>query len=266
MFSKARFAALLAAFIMLVAGVAQADGASNSSSRSFPLEGFTAIALKGSSDLVVVQGDHFAVTASGPEDAMQFAKAVVDGDTLKLSVEAEKKFLFGVVTVSSEPEVRFQVTLPKISALRVTGSGEASADALESERLELSVTGSGVIRIDRVAAEELDTAVTGSGDLLVGTVLAVRGAAGITGSGDLRIDNFVGEQLAAQIKGSGDMVIGGKVVDFDITIMGSGDFVGRTLSAQSAGGTVMGSGDIVLRRPARESFSVMGSGDIALVE
>jgi len=29
---------------------------------------------------------------------------------------------------------------------------------------------------------------------------------------------------------------------------------------------VMGSGDIVLLRPAKDSFSVMGSGDIALVD
>lgn len=262
MSTKSRFSAVVAVLIMLVAGVAHADR----STKSFPLEGFTAISLKGSSDLEVIQGDHFSVRASGPEDAMAFARAEVDGDTLKLFVESEKKFLFGVVTVSSEPEVQFQVTLPEISALRVTGSGEANADALESAQLDLSVTGSGVIRIDRVAAEELNTAVTGSGDLPIGTVLAVRGAAGITGSGDLRIENFVGEELAAQIKGSGDMMIGGKVVDVDITIMGSGDFVGRTLSAQNAGGAVMGSGDIVLRRPVHDSFSVMGSGDIALVE
>lgn len=262
MFSRSRFAALTAVMMMLTAGLAQAQGGS----KSFALEGFSGIALKGGSHVEVVQGNEFSVLATGPEEAMQFAKAEVKGDTLVLSVEADKKSIFGVVTVTSEPEVRYHVTLPKISHIRVTGSGEAHTEALESEQLELKVTGSGLIRADKVAAEELKAEVTGSGDLLVGTVLAVSGSASITGSGDLRLENFIGEELAAQIRGSGDMVIGGKVADLKVNIMGSGDFVGRGLSANSAGGAIMGSGDIVLRRPANKSFSVMGSGDIALVD
>ncbi|WP_295801877.1 DUF2807 domain-containing protein [uncultured Microbulbifer sp.] len=262
MFSRSRFAALMAALMLLTAGLAQAEGGS----KSFALDGFTGIALKGSSHLEVVQGESFSVTATGPADAMEFANAEVKGDTLVLFVDSDKKSLFGVVTVTSEPEVRYHVTLPKINKIRVTGSGEAHAEALESEQLELKVTGSGVIRVDKVAAEELNTEVTGSGDLLVGTVLAVSGSAGITGSGDLRLENFVGEALSAQIRGSGDMVIGGKVGSLKVNIMGSGDFVGRALRANDAGGAIMGSGDIVLQRPANESFSVMGSGDIALVD
>ena len=248
--------------LSLAAGVAHAQ----KGSRAFPLDGFTAIALKGSSNLRVEQGDSFSVTAHGEEADLVHAKAEVKRGTLELSVEPDSKSLFGVVTVSSEPEVNFRVTLPVINALRVTGSGDAQAETLESEKLELKVTGSGVIRVEKVAAESLSTGVTGSGDLILGTVLAVHGAAGITGSGDIRMDNFIGEDFAAQIKGSGDMAIGGKVANLNVTVMGSGDFMGRNLSATSAGGSVMGSGDIVLKRPTHESFSVMGSGDVALVE
>ncbi|WP_299593418.1 DUF2807 domain-containing protein [uncultured Microbulbifer sp.] len=248
--------------LFLTAGAAHAQ----QGSRSFPLEGFTAIALKGSSNLKVVQGAEFSVTARGEEEDLVHAKAEVNGDTLELSVEPESKSLFGVVTVSSEPEVNFRVTLPVIDGIRVTGSGDATADTLESENLDLRVTGSGLIRVEKVAAESLSTGVTGSGDLILGTVLAVHGSAGITGSGDVRMDNFIGEDFSGQIKGSGDMAIGGKVANLNVTVMGSGDFMGRSLSATNAGGSVMGSGDIVLKRPANESFSVMGSGDVALVD
>ncbi|WP_105104422.1 GIN domain-containing protein [Microbulbifer pacificus] len=255
------FASLL--LLALGASAVQAQG----SSKSFPLDGFSAIALKGSSNLKVVQGNTFSVSAHGEEKDLTYARAEVDNDgTLSLWVETDSKSLFGVVTVTTEPEIEFQVTLPAINALRVTGSGDAVADTLESEKLDLRVTGSGLIKVEKVAAEALNTGVTGSGDLILGTVLAVHGSAGITGSGDIRMDNFIGEDFTAQIKGSGDMAIGGKVVSLNVTVMGSGDFMGRSLIATNAGGAVMGSGDIVLKRPVNESFSVMGSGDVALVE
>ncbi|MFD1217903.1 GIN domain-containing protein [Microbulbifer celer] len=256
------FTALFALAFALLATTASADSAS----KSFPLNGFSAIELKGGSNLEVAQGDHFAVVVRGERDALQYAKAEVRGDTLELSVDMDSKSLFGVITVSSEPELDFQVTLPTIHSLEVTGSGDARSAMLESEALELRVTGSGLIRLEKVAAESLNTSVTGSGDLILGTVLAVRSSAGITGSGDLRLDKFAGEQLDVRIKGSGDMQVGGKVSNLSVNIMGSGDFVGSSLSAKNASGRIMGSGDIVLRRPVNQSFSVMGSGDVALVE
>ncbi|MCK7597467.1 DUF2807 domain-containing protein [Microbulbifer sp. CAU 1566] len=264
MFSRLSFFSSLLLALALGAGVAHAQDAS----RSFALDGFTAIALKGGADLKVVQGATFSVTAHGVEKDLTHAKAEVDADsgTLELSVEANSKSLLGVVTVSTEPDVEFRVTLPVVSAIRVTGSGDAHADTLESEKLDLRVTGSGLIRVEKVAAESLSTGVTGSGDIFLATVLAVNGAANITGSGDIKMENFIGEDFSAQIKGSGDMAIGGKVANLNVTVMGSGDFMGRTLSATKAGGAVMGSGDIVLKRPASESFSVMGSGDVALVD
>ncbi|WP_043316787.1 GIN domain-containing protein [Microbulbifer sp. HZ11] len=261
--SFARFLTALVLAPLLLTGAASSYA---EQSRSFAAEGFSAIVLKGGSTLEVVQGPEFSVTAHGEKNDLEHARAEVSGNTLSLSVESDRKSLFGVVTVSSEPEIAFRVTLPTITALRVTGSGKASATTLESAELDLRVTGSGVIQVAKVAAESLNTNVTGSGDLILGTILAVQGNTGVTGSGDVRMDNFIGEALNAQIKGSGDMVIGGKVADLKITVMGSGDFVGRNLQATNAGGTVMGSGDIVLKRPASENFSVMGSGDIALVE
>ncbi|WGL17386.1 DUF2807 domain-containing protein [Microbulbifer bruguierae] len=263
LFCRAGLRGLFVAFVLVLgSGVVVAQP----SSKSFDVAGFTAIAVKGGSNLRVVQGPEFSVSARGEEKDLVHARAELDGDTLELSVEANRKSLFGVVTISNEPDVEFSVTLPRISAIRVTGSGDATAETLESEALDLRVTGSGLIRVEKVAAENLSTGVTGSGDLILTTVLAVRGAANITGSGDIRMDNFIGEDFSAQIKGSGDMAIGGKVANLNVNVMGSGDFVGKNLSVDNAKGSVMGSGDIVLRRPQRESFSVMGSGDVAIID
>ncbi|MBB3060773.1 GIN domain-containing protein [Microbulbifer rhizosphaerae] len=266
MITKSYLAAPLAALLLLAATLAGGIRAEEAPSRQFPLSGFTRVVLEGSSSLELVQGDGFEVIATGSEEAMPHVKAELRGESLELSVEPERKFFFGVISVSDESSVRFRVTLPVVDAVVVTGSGEVRADTLESENLELRVTGSGTLKVNKVAAESLSASLTGSGDLLLGTVLAVRGETSIRGSGDMRLDSFAGETLAAKITGSGDMVVGGRVGELDISLMGSGDFVGRGLQAKSAGGSIMGSGDVVLRRPGRDSFSVMGSGDVALVE
>ncbi|WP_346839662.1 DUF2807 domain-containing protein [Microbulbifer sp. SAOS-129_SWC] len=254
---------LLLAFGALFTSVAQAD---DDISRKFDVSGFDRIELKGSSELTVVQGDHFAVEATGPREAMEMARAEVHGDTLSLSVEDKHKYFFGVVSVSDDQSVAYRVTLPKVAAIVVTGSGEARADTLESEDLQLEVTGSGELHVDKVGAQSLATSITGSGDLNLGTVLAVKGAASIKGSGDLTIDSIAGESLSAEIKGSGDMAVGGRVAKLSVSLMGSGDFVGRSLQSDDASCSIMGSGDIVIRRPAKKSFSVLGSGDVALVD
>ncbi|WP_237060740.1 GIN domain-containing protein [Microbulbifer sediminum] len=255
-------AGLAVILLFAVSAMSRADDVS----RQFPVEGFTRIELKGDSRLEVVQGEVFEVIASGPKEIVDLAVAEVRGDTLELSVRDKHRRFFGVVTVSDSEGVDYRVVLPRLESLEVTGSGDARAELLESESLDLEVTGSGSLAVDKVAAESLQAAVTGSGDLSLGTVLAVEGRASIKGSGDIRLDSVIGDSFGAEIKGSGDMVVGGKVASLSISIMGSGDFLGRNLQSDDAEGTVMGSGDIVLRRPARESFSVMGSGDIALVE
>lgn len=259
----ARPAMLLLLVAVTACAIARAD---DSKSKQFEVSGFTRIELKGSSELEVVQGDTFAVEAEGPAEAVASAGAEVHGDTLELWVGNKREHFFGLVTISGDQSVRFRVTLPEVREILVTGSGEARAETLESESLELRVTGSGELEVDKVAAESLLASITGSGDLILGTVLAVDGEATIKGSGDLRLDSYAGESLKASIKGSGDMIIGGRVAELEISLMGSGDFVGRKLQADDAGGSVMGSGDIVIRRPARDSFSVMGSGEIALLD
>ncbi|MEW5248510.1 GIN domain-containing protein [Microbulbifer sp. 2201CG32-9] len=240
--------------------------AEDETTRKFPLQGFERVVLEGASSLEITQGDNFEVVATGPAEAIQYAHAEVRGDTLELGVTSKRKRFFGVLTVIDDHKVEFKVTLPQISAILVSGPGEARADTIESKELELRVTGSGDLEVDKLAAESLLAAITGSGDLTLGTVLAVSGETAITGSGDLRLDSYAGESLAARIKGSGDMLINGRVSKLAVSVMGSGDFIGRNLLSDKATGSVMGSGDIVLRNPGQQSFSVMGSGDVALVD
>ncbi|WP_444916679.1 GIN domain-containing protein [Microbulbifer sp. JMSA003] len=264
---KTLFAPLLVVLATVAAFCTNAQ-AEEMETKRFDMEGFTQVSLKGSSHLKLIQGDSFEVVAVGPVSTMPYVKVEVKGERLELSVEENTQNLFGFVTISrgQGDEVNFTVTMPKIEALKVTGSGEARSSSVESEGLTLGVTGSGMINIDKVAAESLKAYVTGSGDLFLNKALTVKGEVAVTGSGDMKISTITGESLLAEIQGSGDMLVGGRVADVNVRLMGSGDFIGRSLRADNASGSIMGSGDIVLKRPGTDSFSVMGSGDVALVD
>ncbi|WP_444910015.1 GIN domain-containing protein [Microbulbifer sp. TRSA005] len=264
---KAFLAPLFALLALFVLSSAQAEG-DKKETKSFDVNGFTRVSLRGSSHVEVIQGDHFAVNASGPAEVMPHVKAEVKGNTLELYVDDNTQHWFGVITITRDRDqkVHFTVTMPKVEALEVAGSGQAVAETLESETIDLGVTGSGTVRVAKAAAENLSAYVTGSGDLILDKALSVNSEIAISGSGDIFLGGITGEKLSAEIRGSGDMRVGGRVADVNIRIMGSGDFVGRSLRADNASGAVMGSGDIVLKRPQSDSFSVMGSGDVALVD
>lgn len=229
------FPLMVLLIVALFGAVASAEEGEEAVSKQFDLSGFTRIVLKGSSNVHIVQGDHYEVVARGSAETIPYAVAELRGNTLTLSVNDKTKSWFGIVTASFAPDIDYQVTLPAPEAIEVRGAGEVMADTLESKTLRLEVAGSGNIQIDKVAAETLSATVAGSGDLIVGTALAVEGEAVIMGSGDLYLGNIAGEKLTASIKGSGDIAVGGRVADLRVNIMGSGDFIGRNLRADSAG-------------------------------
>ncbi|WP_444930546.1 GIN domain-containing protein [Microbulbifer sp. SSSA002] len=264
---KTLFAPLLAVLATVATYCANAQ-ADEMETKHFDVEGFTQVSLKGSSHLKLIQGDSFEVVADGPASTMPYVKVEVKGERLELSVEENTRNLFGFVTIShgQGDKVNFTVTMPKVEALKVTGSGKARSSSIESENLTLGVTGSGLINIDKAATENLTAYITGSGDLLLNRALTVKGDISVRGSGDMKIGRITGETLAAEIQGSGDILVDGRTADVSVRVMGSGDFVGRSLRTDRAEGSIMGSGDIVLKRPGRDSFSVMGSGDVVLID
>ncbi|MEW5250430.1 GIN domain-containing protein [Microbulbifer sp. 2201CG32-9] len=234
--------------------------------RPFPLEGFDRVDLKGNSNLNLFQGDSFEVIAVGPAAALKDIRARVRGDTLELGMQTKHRHSSRMAAITDEQAIHFNVTLPEVSAIQVSGSGKALADTIESSKLALRVTGSGELTVAKVATDSLSAKISGTGNLTLGTVLMVTGEASITGTGDLHLDSLAGESLAARIKGTGDILINGRVSKLAVGIMGSGDFIGRNLVSDSAVGSTVGSGEIILRRPKQQSFSSWGSGDIVLVD
>jgi hypothetical protein len=118
---------------------------------------------------------------------------------------------------------RYELTVRDLAAVNVTGSAAVVAGALQVEELVLSLSGSGQIAIERLEAAALQTRLTGSGDVAVA----------------------------------------GQVNDQQVSVSGSGSFLGGELSSRQATVAVTGSGTATVWVEDTLNVTVSGSGSVA---
>lgn len=201
--------------------------------RSFAASGFTGVDLRGPDDVDVKTGGAFAVTAEGDTAVLdELEVEVVDG-TLRVGRKDHRGFSF-----SNDRGVKVHVTMPKLTAASVSGSGDMRVDKAEGD-FRGAIAGSGNLGIDALNATDADLSIAGSGDLKV------------AGSG---------ARLSASVAGSGDIDAAGFAASSaDISIAGSGSVKGTVKGDAKI--SLIGSGDVELTGGAKCSVSSMGSGE-----
>lgn len=199
--------------------------------------GFDEIALLGSADLVVRDGDAYQVEVIAEPDARERITTRVEGRTLIIDTDTEVRlFCFDC---GSTPTVR--ITLPELRALRIDGSGDADIVAARPNGgVALGIQGSGNIHyrgrtgLLRVAIEgsgdidlagaagRLEAAISGSGALQAGQMLAGSGSFAISGSGDMDL-RLGGGEADFVVEGSGDIRWSGEAKVRRTVVDGSGE-------------------------------------------
>ena len=186
--------------------------------RSFPVAGFDKVALRGADDVKVRIGDRASVTATGPADVLEQLEAEVKGGQLSLG---RKRNGLGLSLGGPRGHAVFTVTLPRLSAAALAGSGDMEIDRVDGPSFEGAVAGSGNLRVAAIRADAAKFEIAGSGNAVVaGTARAIDVA--IAGSGDMDAAALKSERAKISIAGSGN-VRAGVAQDADISIVGSGD-------------------------------------------
>jgi hypothetical protein len=197
---------------------------------------FTAVSTAGPQDVVITIGDKFAVRATGTSQALSGLKAEVHDGTLVIRPAGGFGFdwrQFGSAT--------FYVTVPRLEAVSLAGSGSVRLDRAEGPFFSGSVAGPGQLTIGAMKVDRADFSVAGSGDLAAsGTARDARLSIG--GSGDIRAKSLNSETAAVSIGGSGNVAL---------TVQ------------RNARVSIMGSGDVQIAGPAHCTVSKMGSGDVS---
>jgi hypothetical protein len=193
------------------------EGSGNIITEDRAVSDFTRVEILGSGELIVTQGDHYALTVETDDNLMEYVKTEVQGRTLKLSFTEEAR------NKNLQPTrgFVFRVTLPDLEDLVVAGSADISAERLESERLAIIISGSGDVRIDELISDDLTVQIIGSGDIEIAGVAAQQSFS-ILGSGSIDTGDLRGETVDVTIPGSGSATVWA-TDELRVTIAGSGN-------------------------------------------
>lgn len=219
-----RLLPLLALLIASTAVAGDDRGTTIAAARSgdgliYRVTGFDALAfgLPGTADVRV--GPSWSVRATGPATAFANVRVARRGDTLEIGHRARDS-----QPDPLERQLRFTITLPRLTSVALGGSGRMSVDRAHGPALKAAVGGSGELAI---------------GDLQVG-------------------------QANLSIGGSGVIAARGSVDRLEVSMGGSGMLRAPALRAHSARISTAGSGRVQAEVVGPAQVSTVGSGQIDL--
>ncbi|GAG62267.1 unnamed protein product [marine sediment metagenome] len=178
------------------------------------VSGFNKVALYGSADLFITQGDETSLTVEAQENLMPYIETTVSGGTLELrkkQVRHPKQWR----------GINYYLTVKDLDRISVYGSGDViSSDFVTDTTIVITIDGSGDVKLAGEAKKQEIT---------------------IQGSADYSARDFKSSECIVKIFGSGDVTV--NVTDsLDITIDGSGNV--RYVGSPSVNQSIFGSGDV----------------------
>lgn len=215
------------------------------------LPAFTSISVAGSGTLRVHRGGQ-RVEIAADSNILPYITTAVAGGELKIGF---KPF----TSITTAAKLRYDITLPELSGISVSGSGDGYVDAFSGESFTGIVSGSGGIKADLAyAAVSLNCSGSGGFDA---TVKAQRLDLRCTGSGDIFLKGSA-DRAEAMISGSGALGARGfAAADARIVISGSGK--AEIKAAKSLDAIISGSGDIRYWGSPSVTQRTNGSGRIS---
>src|SRR3546814_11801984 len=100
-------------------------------------------------------------------------------------------------------DVDIAITMPRLGAVKLTGSGSIKADSADGDMVEAAVTGSGELKIAKLTAKRVELTMSGSGDLDVEGGTAESAEIRLPRSGAVDADGLVARPLDRSRAGPG---------------------------------------------------------------
>ena len=206
--------------------------------RSWSVPAFHELDVRGPYDVVVRTGERESVRAEGEREALENALVEVKGD--RLVITRKKRSGLSGWFGGDGGSVRVIVTVPRLEAAMLKGSGDLTVDRMEGRGVALSLAGSGDLSVGAVEAGKVTVKVAGSGDVdVAGSCEA--GSISIAGSGDIAAGRLACRTLAVDVAGSGDI---------------------EARATETAAVSIAGSGNVRVTGGARCRSSISGSGEV----
>ena len=169
-------ALLLSVVLVLAVAAAACGGSSNEAAsgvvtgsgvqkaKDYDFSGFTSVRVDKGVSATVRQGDVYAVSASTNENAVQYLKVTVEGDTLVVGLDPSKQY--DLVDAYAE------IVMPDLASLEVTAGGDAYAQRFAaSGDVALTVSGAAQLNVDGMHVGSATVKALGGGKLGGGIIV-----------------------------------------------------------------------------------------------
>jgi hypothetical protein len=250
---------MLMALLASGCGFQVVNGSGKIADETRTVSSFSSVSLVGIGDVYLTQGESESVRIEAEDNLIQYFDTSVQENTLRIGIKDQ---YLGTTLRPTRP-VKFYVSLPKIDAVTVAGSGNILAGSVRTDVFKISVLGSGKVTADDVTATNLEINLAGSGDVSLGKVTATDLKLTIAGSGDLMVNTLAADKINSSSTGSGNITLSGKVTEQTIVILGSGDYRAGSLNSKTASVRVTGSGSSQVSASSSLTVNILGSGDVA---
>jgi len=124
------------------------------------LSGFNSIDVEGLLDVRVQQGDEFAVSFDGPESERRRYRVYVDGETLVVDFEDNRKF-FWKYERSDDMELEIAITMPRLEQIDARGAGKLNFRGFDEEDVTIKMLGA-IAADGQLNARNLSVQLTGA--------------------------------------------------------------------------------------------------------
>jgi hypothetical protein len=176
---------------------------------------FTSVELAGSNNVVVRVGEEQSVVVKADDNLVDRVTTEVAAGTLVVDNTPG--------SFSTKSPMSVEVTVPTLSALTLTGSGNIVVDGIEAERFVVDLPGSGTLT-GNGSATRLEATVGGSGVAQFTRLVATDVQAAVSGSGSIFVTAT--RSLDASVSGSGAILYAGHPEDVTRSVTGSGAITG----------------------------------------
>jgi len=217
---KILFAALLLTTLPSFAGGWETiKGSGNLKTETRSASQYNAISNSGAFSIDIQYGSSTSITIEADDNLLPYIETVVEAGELK--VRGKKGY-----NLSSKNKMHVTVSLTRLTALKLSGSGSIKGDGDFSNdgTTDIIISGSGHIKISFAKFNGLNTRISGSGSMKLAGKSGANINAVISGSGSIDAYEVSVSDVKATISGSGDIYVAPSK-SLDAIISGSGNIL-----------------------------------------
>jgi hypothetical protein len=205
-------AAMVAALLVHGGGSAGSgvQGSGIAATQTRTVARFSSLDLAGSNEVTVVVGARQSVVVHADSNLISHVTTQVVAGTLVVADTG---------SFTTRTPMSAEVSVPSLTALNLSGSGQLSVTGIKADRLTVTVSGSGMLSAAGTATR-LDVSLSGDGLAQLSRLTASEVRAVVSGSGLIQVTATT--SLDAEVPGTGAIVYGGNPAQVTTSVTGIG--------------------------------------------